>query len=162
MSVHIPLAFLPASAKAVPLSDKTAAPEKAAFPEKSTNAPQASSLSGSRSGPNPNLDSFEAVMEALDAELKRHRNGSAAESAEKDRKGKGRAVVEEEEDIEAALEAELRATLEREEGDDEPADYNLIKNFLESFKSQGGLSGPVSSLAGRLQPGWHLPRDDSS
>ena len=40
-------------------------------------------------------------------------------------------------------------------------DYNLIKNFLESFKSQGGLAGPVSSLAGRLQPGWGLPRDEA-
>jgi hypothetical protein len=38
-------------------------------------------------------------------------------------------------------------------------DYNLIRNFLESFKSQAGLSGPVSNLAGRLQPDYKLPRD---
>ena len=37
---------------------------------------------------------------------------------------------------------------------------NLIKDFLESFKSQGGLSGPVGNLAGRLQPGWQIPRDE--
>ncbi|KAG6870509.1 AP-3 complex subunit sigma-2, partial [Termitomyces sp. T32_za158] len=48
------------------------------------------------------------------------------------------------------MEAELRSTLERDDEDDdeEPPDYNLIKNFLESFKSQGGLSGPVGNLAG--------------
>lgn len=71
-------------------------------------------------------------------------------------------------DIEASMQAELESLLEQEDaGDsDEEAnkptmDYNLIKNFLESFKSQGGLSGPVGNLAGRLQPGWTLPRDES-
>jgi hypothetical protein len=74
-------------------------------------------------------------------------------------------------DIEAAMDAELRAALSSgplgDEGDsdaeegDVGADYNLIKNFLESFKSQAGLAGPVGNLAGRLQPGWTLPRDES-
>jgi len=71
------------------------------------------------------------------------------------------------EGIEAALDRELHASLARDddEGDEveqgtEP-NYNLIKNFLESYKSQDGLSGPVSNLAGRLQPGWKLPRDKS-
>ena len=68
------------------------------------------------------------------------------------------------------MDAELKAVLERDNEDDDDdddvdvegnTDYNLIKNFLESFKSQAGLSGPVSNLAGRLQPGWGLPRDDS-
>jgi hypothetical protein len=118
-------------------------------------------------GKNANLDSFEAVMQAMDKELGRLRNntstGASAPSA--DTKGKGKAKAEEEEeDIEAAMEAELKAALEN--GDDEDAeeagmDYNLIKNFLESFKSQAGLSGPVGNLAGRLQPDWKLPRDDS-
>jgi hypothetical protein len=83
-------------------------------------------------------------------------------------KGKARAQgVEEGADIEAAMDAELKATLEHDEDDEVDLDaagsidYNLIKNFLESFKSQAGLSGPVSNLAGRLQPGWGLPRDDS-
>jgi len=69
-------------------------------------------------------------------------------------------------DIEAAMDAELKTALEHEDEDEVEldaegnVDYNLIKNFLESFKSQAGLSGPVSNLAGRLQPGWGLPRDD--
>lgn len=83
-------------------------------------------------------------------------------------KGKGKAtVIGEEEDIEAAMDAELKAALEgggiedEDEDGEAPADYNLIRNFLESFKGQAGLSGPVGNLAGRLQPGWTLPRDDA-
>lgn len=81
-------------------------------------------------------------------------------------KGKQKAtVVEEEEeedfDIEAAMEAELRESMEDGSDAENPVDYNMIKNFLESYKSQAGLSGPVSNLAGRLQPDFNLPRDGS-
>ena len=37
-------------------------------------------------------------------------------------------------------------------------DFNLAKNILESFKSQGGLSGPGGNLMGLM--GTHLPRDE--
>lgn len=141
--------------------------------------------SGPRPNANPNLDSFEAVMEAMETELRKAQlakktsdlvqKSSAKKSKEDDtrrlssRKGKEKAVEddmkmdEEGEDIEALMDAELRAALERSEedsGDEEPMDYGMIKNFLESFKSQAGLAGPVSTLAGRLDPGW-LPRDES-
>ncbi len=87
---------------------------------------------------------------------------------EKDTKGKGKAVSFEEDDksdsdsdVEEALRAELNGALEQ--GEDEetekPADYSMMLNFLESFKSQGGLPGPVGNLAGMLDPGWKLPRD---
>jgi len=33
-------------------------------------------------------------------------------------------------------------------------DYTLIKNFLESYKSQEGRSGPVGNVAGRLGEGF--------
>ncbi|KAF9073788.1 SGT1 protein-domain-containing protein [Rhodocollybia butyracea] len=128
---------------------------------------------------NPNLDSFEAVMKAMEAELHRSGSGSANKppsTTTKDKgknkeKGKTKAVSfadddsDEDMDIEAAMDAELKTVLERGEDVDEDGlgdaniDYNLIKNFLESFKSQGGLSGPVGNLAGRLQPGWQLPKD---
>ncbi|KAJ3531640.1 hypothetical protein NM688_g7544 [Phlebia brevispora] len=119
---------------------------------------------------NPNLDSFEAVMQAMDAEFARTRSQTQGAGTNN---GKGKAKAPQTEigddgDIEAAMEAELKVALERgyeeEDGgdaDEEHMDYNLIKNFLESFKSQAGLSGPVSNLAGRLQSGWTLPRDDS-
>ncbi len=124
---------------------------------------------------NPNLDSFEAVMQAMDEELVRLRSQKTSTNSENtssgdNEKGKARAQgVEEGADIETAMDAELKAALENDDDDDDDEgvdlnaegniDYNLIKNFLESFRSQAGLSGPVSNLAGRLQPGWGLPRD---
>ena len=112
-------------------------------------------------------------MRAMDEELVRVRSQKTSSSFPdtslgKNGKGKARAQgVEEGADIEAAMDAELKAALGHDDDDevdldaDGNVDYNLIKNFLESFKSQDGLSGPVSNLAGRLQPGWGLPRDDS-
>ncbi|KAK4700361.1 hypothetical protein P7C70_g5886, partial [Phenoliferia sp. Uapishka_3] len=47
----------------------------------------------------------------------------------------------------------------RGEGEDGTVDYNLVKNFLESFQSQGGFAGPAGNLSGRL--GFTLPRDET-
>lgn len=113
-------------------------------------------------------------MQAMDVELARSRpsKGNQKPSTTGKDKGKGKGtepIVPVDGDIDAAMDAELEALLEREglgddsgdEGEeaDVGIDYNLIKNFLESFKSQAGLSGPVSNLAGRLQPDFKLPRD---
>ncbi|KAI6153350.1 SGT1 protein-domain-containing protein [Pisolithus tinctorius] len=127
--------------------------------------------SGPRPNANPNLNSFEAVMQAMDSELKRLRQpeaGTAKVSRPADKgKGKGPPSAGLDIDIEAAMEAELNAALEKgdaedsEDEDETSLDYNLIKNFLESFKSQAGLSGPVGNLAGRLVPDWKMPRDDA-
>jgi hypothetical protein len=111
-------------------------------------------------------------MQAMDAELARQKRESKStpQNTQTYNKGKGKATETpqgESHDIEAAMDAELKALLEGDDEDDyggvvdDPVDYNLIKNFLESFKSQQGLSGPVSNLAGRLQPGWKLPRDSA-
>ncbi|KAL7285726.1 hypothetical protein ACG7TL_000831 [Trametes sanguinea] len=131
-----------------------------------TSHPQEAKNPSQEGGPNASLDSFEAVMRAMDAELARARGETATDSAPHTTdKGKGRA--DDDMDIEAAMEAELRESLERgedeaEEGaEGQEVDYQLIKNFLESFKSQAGMSGPVSNLVGRLQQGWTLPRDES-
>lgn len=112
-------------------------------------------------------------MQAMDAEFARIRPQQQGAGADKG-KGKAKAPQEDPEqdgdiDIEAAMQAELKAALEGglDEADvaealgSEGMDYNLIKNFLESFKSQAGLAGPVGNLAGRLQPGWTMPRDTS-
>ena len=111
-------------------------------------------------------------MQAMDEELVRLKSQNLSTSPRnitKGDKGKGKAhaqVVKNGADIETAMDAELKGALEHDDDDDDDVDaegnidYNLIKNFLESFKSQAGLSGPVSNLAGRLQPGWVLPRDD--
>lgn len=130
---------------------------------------------GAATARNPNLDSFEAVMQAMDEELARSRSKAAPAGPANlplGEEGKGKETApalgaEEGMDIETAMDAELKAALEHDEdaevdiSADGGLDYNLIKNFLESFKSQAGLSGPVSNLAGRLQPGWGMPRDDS-
>lgn len=50
---------------------------------------------------------------------------------------------------------------ETEESDEEEEvdiDYNLAKNLLESFKSQGGTAGPVGNMLGMF--GMQLPRDE--
>ena len=115
-------------------------------------------------------------MQAMDAELSHLRQSTAGSEPQpspptKKDKGKARATqidVDVDMDIEASMQAELEGLLEQEDagdldedGDKPSMDYNLIKNFLESFKSQAGLPGPVGNLAGRLQPGWTLPRDES-
>lgn len=117
-------------------------------------------------------------MRAMDAELSHLRPSTAGPEPQphpslltKKDKGKARAApadVDVDMDIEDSMQAELESLLEQEharesdeEADRPSMDYNLIKNFLESFKSQGGLPGPVGNLAGRLQPGWTLPRDES-
>ncbi|KAF7339943.1 Protein ecdysoneless [Mycena venus] len=170
-------AFVPAglTVPPAPSPKQTAAPKRGSAPKSETSAQGRAPEPGPRPNVNPNLDSFEAVMLAMDEQLARSRSAKpkhkpasakATPGPQKQDKGKGKAptIVEEEEDIDAAMDSELRAALEREDDDDEgegeePMDYNLIRNFLESFKSQGGLSGPVSTLAGRLEPGWQLPRD---
>lgn len=106
-------------------------------------------------------------MEAMDAELQSLQQ-TKVHVSDGGRKEKGKEPVlstSDDLDIEATMEAELNASLKEDPGDSEDEedtsmDYNLIKNFLESFKSQGGLSGPVGNLAGRLMPDWGLPRDD--
>ena len=159
-------AFLPQSVTTGTPTVKTTA-EKADMPKPKTHTPRVPEP-GPRPNVNPELDSFEAVMQALDAELLQQKSMNRS-SKPSSFKGKGKAkddfnamaVDEDNIDIEAAMDAELKEALQDAESDsEEPMDYNMIKNFLESYKSQGGLSGPVSNLAGRLQPGMKLPRDD--
>ncbi|OAR01296.1 hypothetical protein LLEC1_02717 [Akanthomyces lecanii] len=55
-------------------------------------------------------------------------------------------------------------TREKDDEEDENSDgevdvdYNLAKNLLESFKSQGGMAGPTGNLLGLM--GIQLPRDE--
>ena len=141
--------------------------------------------------PNVDLNSFDAVMDAMEMELARlqaptsaNAKPSSSNPTRAQRKGKERAkpatireVDADEEDeemveLQEAMDVELRSALKRDvqvvssgsededEDGEEPMDYNLIKNFLESFKSQQGLGGPVGGLAGRLQGSdWVFPED---
>ena len=52
-----------------------------------------------------------------------------------------------------------RATAEPDVDDEDvEIDFNLAKNLLESFKSQGGMAGPTGNLMGLM--GLQLPRDE--
>lgn len=115
-------------------------------------------------------------MAAMDAELARVKASKTPEvapmpsDAKAKDKGKGKAREMSpigEDDLIAAMDEELKSVLNQDydndgsDGEDGAMDYGLIKNFLESYKSQAGLSGPVSNLAGMLQPGFFIPRDES-
>ncbi|KAG2293577.1 hypothetical protein Bca52824_040246 [Brassica carinata] len=56
-----------------------------------------------------------------------------------------------------------KTTEEKEDDDDEftpiDADFNLVKNLLESYSSQQGLPGPASNLLGLM--GLQLPKDSN-
>ncbi|KAH7325117.1 SGT1 protein-domain-containing protein [Stachybotrys elegans] len=52
---------------------------------------------------------------------------------------------------------EADAESESEDGEID-IDYNLAKNLLESFKSQGGMAGPTGNMLGMM--GFQLPRDE--
>ncbi|UKZ66907.1 uncharacterized protein TrAtP1_008072 [Trichoderma atroviride] len=49
---------------------------------------------------------------------------------------------------------------DNDDDDEVDIDYNLAKNLLESFKSQGGMAGPAGNLMGLM--GFQLPRDEDS
>lgn len=166
------LAFLPTSAFKTP-APSTKPSSKPDPVEKKKHTPRVPEP-GPRPNVNPELDSFEAVMKALDEALsqsKKSPQNSTNFEPKKNVKGKEKAtnepsamdIEDEDFDVDAAMEAELKEALEVDQDSDteQPMDYNLIKNLLESFKSQEGLAGPFSNLAGRLKPEFKLPRDDS-
>lgn len=63
--------------------------------------------------------------------------------------------------LEASESKSKSAATEDDEDDDGEVDidYNLAKNLLESFKSQGGLAGPAGNLMNLM--GMTLPRDEA-
>ena len=135
---------------------------------------------------NMSLDSFDKVMEAMDAELSKVKSSKRPKGSEAPKpqaqpkpasaptKTKSKPLPElteadlddlDEDDL-AAMDRELKAALKSagvdsdddDEGieevgqlDDEgKREYRMMKDFLESYKSQGGNSGVVGNLFGRL------------
>ena len=89
-------------------------------------------------------------MEAMEAELSKSKSPLAPKAHEEE--------SDEEMNIDDQMAAELQEALKIDPSDlDETMEYGLLKNFLESYKSQAGEAGPVSNLAGRL--GTRLPSD---
>ena len=154
----------PAQSKAKSSDSKRMAGDDRDVPSNIARAARAPPIRPRQVERNPNLDSFEALMEAMDAELHRQRPPTAKPAT-----GKSRVLVrdadadaDEDDFSEGDLDDELAGALKRDPTDDDadgPGHYGLIKNFLESFKSQAGLAGPVSNLAGRLDPTVQLPTE---
>ncbi|BGP22074.1 SGT1 family protein [Rhodotorula toruloides] len=131
---------------------------------------------------NPNLTDFDSLMDQMEAELAQAKSNkpqpsasarASVSSAEPKKKNAARQsdpnriVVDSLSDSEeddggepdlSAMDAELQHLLKDLQGQGEGGmDYNLVRNFLDSFQSQGGFAGPAGNLAGRL--GFQLPRD---
>jgi hypothetical protein len=138
---------------------------------------------------NMDLDSFDKVMQAMDAELAKKKGVTNTKPAktptpaatQSKGKSKGKvshsakslATLPSEADLDdmsddelLAMDRELRAALKGAgEGDDlgpddieeaeglegeEKREYAMMRDFLESYKSQGGESGVIGNLFGRL------------
>ena len=97
------------------------------------------------------------IMELMEKELRGH-GALNLNSAKLDRggvlsKGKGKGEVpqaEDEEDI-----GELSSD---DELDDNDVDLGLLKNMMEAFKGQAGMSGPASNMMAAM--GINMPRDE--
>lgn len=144
-----------------PEAQKLAKPDGESAPKPAASAKQQ---------PNSRLDSFETMMAAMDAELSKARQASkptagtsvprATTTTRMTLDNEQSNLSDDDEDFDFGdLDAELAEALKRDESDAAPTDYTLIKNFLESFKSQNGLAGPVSNMFGRLDKDFSLPRD---
>lgn len=141
-------------------------------PARSTEIPPVTATTSRPTPPqrNPNLDSFDKVMEAMEAELARAKK---PQSPPKRTTHLDLTKLPKEEDLDnmdvdelEAMDRELRQALksagvddeEDEEmaeavdglGENEQQEYKMMKDFLESYKSQGGQSGVVGNLLGRL------------
>ncbi|KAB8293167.1 hypothetical protein EYC80_007515 [Monilinia laxa] len=105
------------------------------------------------------LEKIQIVMKKMEAELNEAgalnlNPNSTAPSDRNTGTGKDKQQIQGEKHEDEEEEEE-----EEEESDEElDIDFNLAKNLLESFKSQGGMAGPGSNLLGMM--GMKLPRDE--
>lgn len=129
-----------------------------------------------RRAADPSLNTFENVMDAMDAKVKGVPSaatrsaapGPASRAAYVDSDDEMASDADSDSDVElSAQDQELMQKLissgtnlsDLAAGGDTPAlQLNMIQNFLESYKAQGGTAGPVSTLAGRMEVG-PLPED---
>ena len=116
------------------------------------------SLGGTQSGGDSSVptegDDEEEVFETMHGMEKELREAGALELGSKqpfETSGLQQEDVKEESDARAPGESDA-------DDEDVEIDFNLAKNLLESFKSQGGMAGPTGNLVGLM--GLLLPRDE--
>ncbi|PKI82633.1 hypothetical protein MVES1_003927 [Malassezia vespertilionis] len=145
--VNLPLAFVP------PRKESKRAHHT--LPEERTA--QAATQSS-----NAKLDSFDAVLEAMEKELGHNLVHADNHDHSPDMEVDEELTAEDEELLQhllasgGALPESLRHFAEAQEASD--TDMEMLSNFLESFKAQHGRPGPVGTLASRLGTGG-LPTD---
>ncbi|WAQ86531.1 hypothetical protein PtA15_7A257 [Puccinia triticina] len=123
---------------------------------------------------NVDLDTFDKLMNRMDEELRKKRGkrmgekggpipadplgpdlGGGSRSGMKDLSDDSDDSDVEMDDIDRAIHSELADLMNQSgvqldgQSHDQP-NYSVISNFLESFKSQVGLPGPVGNMAGRI------------
>ncbi|KKA29280.1 hypothetical protein TD95_002502 [Thielaviopsis punctulata] len=109
------------------------------------------------------------LMNQMEAELKGHgalalddAAAAGGSTKRKEKRAKQIAAVTGEPSRTITQKAAEENEEQEEAGEEEEVDidFNLAKNLLESFKSQGGMAGPTGNLLGLM--GFQLPRDEGS
>lgn len=133
-----------------------------------------SSASGSRTTPSVSLHEEEGVLSVSSDEENDKGVHQAIQDIENELRGAGALNLNPKQEVEN-LESQRKAIervsssgkprppMEAEDasdGGDAEIDFNLAKNLLESFKSQGGASGPGGNLMKLM--GMRLPRDEDN
>ncbi len=106
-------------------------------------------------------DDIKNMSLQMEAELKSHGAlrlaGSKSQQGKLDNRGEPRDKTKAKQK-QTMTEAEIREYEDEDSDGEVDIDYNLAKNLLESFKSQGGMAGPTGNLLGLM--GIQLPRDE--
>ena len=104
----------------------------------------------------------EEILESMDQIEQELRASGALDLEHKDNSGISALPHKDAIDLGSSSLVESNAQAAREDSADheipDDVNTNLVKNMLESFKSQGGSAGPGGNLMGLM--GMHLPRDE--
>jgi hypothetical protein len=101
------------------------------------------------------VEEIRKLTSQMEEELKGH---GALKLGNKGKTGKQHKLKERSDTPEASGSRAEPVDSDEDEDEDVDIDYNLASNILESFKSQGGMSGPTGNLLGAM--GFQLPRDE--
>lgn len=108
-----------------------------------------------RAIPDDDVEEIHKLTTQMEAELKGHGALKLGQTSNANKRSKLK------DQANASRASELNDETEDSEDDEDEnvdIDYNLASNILESFKSQGGMSGPTGNLLGAM--GFQLPRDE--
>ncbi|CAM1503698.1 Fc.00g012890.m01.CDS01 [Cosmosporella sp. VM-42] len=98
-------------------------------------------------------EEIKKLTSEMEAELNKHGALKLDPATEKPGKLKAK-----EAEAETTRLEDIEEDIEEDSEEEVDIDFNLAKNLLESFKSQGGMAGPTGNLLGMM--GFQLPRDE--